>query len=73
VGAVVAGVDDDGVVRDAHVVQSLQQRAHGVVVLHHAIDVLAVTVRITAAMIGADVRTQVHARTVEPAEERLAM
>ena len=70
--AVVAGVDDDGVVGDAHVVQRLEQRADRVVVLDHAVDVLAVAVRVAAAMLGADVRAQMHARRVEPDEERLA-
>ena len=40
--------------------------------LEHAVDILAVAVGITPAMIGADVGTQMHARRVEPAEERLA-
>ena len=62
VRAVVAGVNDDGVVRDAHVVEGLEQRADGVVVLDHAVDVLAVAVLVAAAMLGADVRAQVHAR-----------
>ena len=70
--AVVAGVDDDGVVGDAHVVERLEQRADGVVVLHHAVDVLAVAMLVAAAMLGADMRAQMHARRVEPAEERLA-
>ena len=65
-------VDDDRVVRDAHVVERLEERADGIVVLHHAVDVLAVAVRVAAAMLGADVRAQVHAGRVEPAEERLA-
>jgi hypothetical protein len=69
---VVAGVDDDGVVRDAHVVQRFEQRADGVVVLHHAVDVFAVAVLVTAAMLGANVRAQVHAGRVEPDEEWLA-
>ena len=72
VRAVVAGVDDDGVVRDAHVVQRLEQGADRVVVLDHAVDVLAVAVLVAAAVLGADVRAQVHARRVEPDEERLA-
>ena len=61
VRAVVAGVDDDGVVRDAHVVERLEQGADGVVVLDHAVDVLAVAVRVAAAMFGADMRPQMHA------------
>ena len=57
---------------DAHVVEGLEQRADGLVVLDHAVDVLAVAVLVPAAVLGADVRAQVHARRVEPAEERLA-
>ena len=71
-GPVVAGINDDGVVRDTHVVQGLEQRADGVVVLEHAVDVFAVAMRVAAAMIGANVGSQVHARGIEPAEERLA-
>jgi len=40
--------------------------------LQHAVDILAVAVRIAATVIGANMRTQVHARAIEPAEERLA-
>ena len=67
VRSVVAGVDDDGVVRDAHVVERLEQGADGVVVLEHAVDILAVAVGVTAAMLSADVGAQVHAGRVEPA------
>ena len=70
--AVVARVDDDRVVGDAHVVERLEQRADRVVVLDHAVDVFAVAVLVAAAMLGANVRPQVHAGRVEPAEERLA-
>ena len=38
----------------------------------HAVDVFAIAMGVTAAMAGADVRSQVHAGRVEPAEERLA-
>ena len=62
VRAVVARVDDDRVVGDAQVVERLEQRADRVVVLDHAVDVLAVAVLVAAAMLGADVRAQVHAR-----------
>ena len=51
---------------------ALSKRTDRVVVLDHAVDVFAVAVRVAAAMLGADVRAQVHARAVEPAEERLA-
>ena len=54
------------VVGDAHVVQGLEQAADGVVVLDHAVDVFAVAMLVPAAMLGADVRAQVHARRVEP-------
>ena len=40
--------------------------------LEHAVDVFAIAMGVTAAMAGADVRSQVHAGRVEPAEERLA-
>ncbi len=72
VRAVVGGVDDDRVIGDAHVVERFEQRADGVVVLDHAVDVFAVAVLVAAAMLGADVRAQMHARGVAPAEERLA-
>ena len=70
--AVVGGVDDDGVVGDAHLVERVEERADGVVVLDHAVDVFAVAVGVAAAMLGADVGAQVHARRVVPDEERLA-
>ena len=60
--AVVGAVDDDRVVGDAHVVERLEQRADGVVVLDHAVDVFAVAVLVAAAMFRPDVRAQVHAR-----------
>ena len=69
---VVARVDDDRVVRDAHVVQRLEDRADRVVVLDHAVDVLAVAVLVAAAVLGSDVGAHVHARRVEPDEEGLA-
>ncbi len=72
VRAVVAGVDHDGVVRDAHVVQGFEEGADCIVVFEHAVDVLAVAVRVAIAMTGTDMRAQVHTRRVEPAEERLA-
>ncbi len=69
---VVAGVDDDGVVGDAHVVERLEQSPDGVVVLQHAVDILAVAVLVTAAMFGADMRAQMHAGRIQPDEEWLA-
>ena len=61
VRAVVAGVDDDGVVGDAHVVEGLEQAADGIVVFDHAVDVFAVAVRVAAAMFVPHMRAQVHA------------
>ena len=55
-----------------NVVQGFEQGADGIVMLEHAIGVLAVGVRVTATVLGADVRSQVHACPVEQAEERLA-
>ena len=72
VRAVVGGVDNDRVVGDAQVVEGLEDRADRLVVLDHAVDVLAVAVLVAAAVLGADVRAEVHARGVEPAEERFA-
>ena len=46
---IVTGVDDNGVVRDTHIVQRLEQAADGVVVLKHSVDVFAVAVGIAAA------------------------
>ncbi len=71
VRAVVAAVDDDRVIGDAHVIEGFEKRADRVIVLDHAVDVLAVAVRVAAAVLGADVRAQVHAGGVHPAEERL--
>ena len=72
VRSVVARVDEDRVVRDAKVVQGLEERADRLVVLDHAVDVLAVTVLVTTAVLGADVRAQMHARRVVPNEEWFA-
>jgi hypothetical protein len=71
VRAVVAGVHDDGVVGDPHIVERLLGAYDGVVVLHHPVDVLAVAVFVTAAMLRAHVRAKMHARRVEPGKERL--
>ena len=40
----------------------LSKRADGVVVLDHAVDILAVAVGVAAAVLGAHMRAQVHAR-----------
>ena len=55
VGTVIAGIDNDGIVRDAHVVEGLEEITDDIVVFHHAIDVLAVAVDITAAMVFTNV------------------
>ena len=51
---------------------SASPRLRTVVVLLHAVDILAVAVLVTAAMRGTNVRAQVHARRIQPDEERLA-
>ena len=68
-GAVVGGVDDDGVVGDAEIVELLQQLADVPVGLDHAVGVEAepgLALRLLLQM-----REDVHARGVEVAEERL--
>ena len=56
-GTVVAGVDNDGVVGDAHVVERLEQRANGVVVLVTPWKILGGTYAfgLAPAMLAADV------------------
>src|SRR5215470_845695 len=69
-GAVVGAVDHDGVVGDAEVVELLEDGTHHVVVLNHAVRVEADA---RAALGGRlQMRPHVHARGVEPDEERLA-
>src|SRR5215467_9309847 len=69
-GAVVGAVDHDGVVGDAEVVELLEDGTHHVVVLDHAVRVEADA---RAALGGRlQMRPHVHARGVEPNEERLA-
>ena len=68
-GAVVGGVDDDGVVGDAEIVELFQKLADLAVMLHHAVRIdaeagLALRLRLEA-------RPDVHAARVEPDEERL--
>ena len=72
VRSIVRGVDDDGVIRDAHLIERLEERADGLVVLDHAVEVLAVAVLVSAAVFGAHVRAQMHARRVVPDKEGLA-
>jgi hypothetical protein len=69
-GAVIRGVDDNGVIRDAQIIQLLEQLANHAVVLHHTVgfqskDGLALRV-------GLEVRPDMHSGRVEPAEKRLA-
>ena len=75
--AVVRGVDDDGVVGDAHVVELLEQRADLLVVLDHlgADDVFlaAAFVHRLLDVLLRRVRMDVDRRGVEPAEERLVL
>ena len=68
--AVVGAVEDEGVVGDSQFVQELQQLADVHVVLDHAVGVLVLTG--DPAELGLDVRAEVHAGSVPPAEERLA-
>ena len=67
-GPVVGGVDDDGVVRDAQVVEFLQQLAHVPVVLDHAVGVDAEAGLPLRFLL--EVRKHVHARAVEIARRR---
>ena len=69
--AVVSRVNDDGVVGDAHVIQRLENRAYGFIVLDHAVVVFAVAVRVAPAMFGPHMRPQMHPRAVPPTEEWL--
>ena len=70
VRAVVGGVLDDGIVRDAEVINELEQFAHLQVVLDHAVGVFVIAL---VAMLGLDVGAEVHAGAVPPAEERFAL
>ncbi|MND76385.1 hypothetical protein D3C80_680320 [compost metagenome] len=66
---VVGGVDDDGVVGDAEVIQLLQQFADVVVVLDHAVRIQADTGPAVGFLL--QVGPDVHAGAVEPDEEGL--
>ena len=72
VRAVVGGVDDDGVVGDAHVVERLQQLADMAVVLDHAVGIVVAGHAALALHLRADVGEDVHPRRVHPGEERRA-
>src|SRR5262249_7288665 len=69
-GAVVGGVNDDGIIRDAEVVELLEEASNHLVMLDHAIGIKA-QARLAITLL-AEVREDVHARRVEVAEERLA-
>ena len=67
--AVVAGVHDDGVVRDAEVVELLEQLADLAVVLDHAVRIEAQAGFALGLLLQA--RPDVHARGIPPDEKRL--
>ena len=67
---VVAAVEDDGVVRDAQLVQLVQQRAHSLVVVDHRIVVLRLPPPGLPPALRLDVGAEVHVRGIEPHEER---
>ena len=69
--AVVGAVDDDGVVGDAEIVELLQHPADHVVVLDHAVGVEADAGAALGRLL--QMRPDVHARGVEPDEERLVV
>ena len=69
VRAVVGGVLDDGVVGQAEFIDQLEQFADVHVVFDHAVGVFVIPL---VAVPGLDVRAEVHARAVPPAEEWLA-
>ena len=68
-GAVVGGVDHDGVVGDAEVVELLQELADLAVVLDHAVGIDAEPG--LALRLGLEAGPDVHAGRIEPDEERL--
>src|SRR5215467_1761933 len=69
-GAIVGAVDHDGVVGDAEVVELLEDGAHHLVVLDHAIGVEADAGTTLGRRL--QMRPDVHPRGVEPDEEGLA-
>ncbi len=72
VRTVVSGVEDDGVVSDASVIQSLEDLADDSVVLDHAVVVFGTRSETgLVAMLRLHVREGVHARGVHPTKERL--
>src|SRR5205814_9636984 len=72
VRTVVSGVEDDGVVSDAGVIQGLEDLADDGVVLDHAVVVFGTRSETgLVAMLSFYVREGVHARRVHPTKERL--
>ena len=72
VRTVVGGVEDDGVVSDASVIQGLEDLADDRVVLDHAVVVFGTRSETgLVAMLSLYVREGVHARRVHPTKERL--
>jgi hypothetical protein len=67
--SIVGRVEHDGVVGDAEIVDLLEQQPDVNVMLNHAVAVLILAG--LAAVISLDMSAEVHARGVEPAEERL--
>ena len=72
VRAVVGGVDDDGVVGDAEVVEHVEHRADVLVVVDHRVVVLGLPQPGLALAPGLQVCVQVHVGEVAPDEERVA-
>src|SRR5262245_10106695 len=69
-GAVVRAVDDDGVVSDSKVIELLQQLSDHAVVLDHPVGIKPQTG--LSLRFGFQMSEDMHARAVEPDEERLA-
>ena len=74
-GAVVGGEDDDGVVVHAHVLELLHHQTDVVIELGHAGFFFRPAILRVAHLLVLlrEMRDDVHARRVEPAEERLAV
>ena len=69
--AVVGGVDHDGVVADAEIVDRLEDRPDRRVVLDHAVGVFGPGRQARLVAVGsAHMGAEMHAGRVEPAEER---
>ena len=72
VRAVVGAVHDERVVRDAQVVQRLEDRADVLVVVDHGVVVRALPAPRLADALRLGVGAEVHVGEVHPDEERLA-